>query len=1086
MRLITAFVVSALLLLNVCASAQKLNYIKKKVTLARLFRELQKQTGYQIVWSEDMIDSDQLVDADFKNADPREVIKEVFDGLSIEYLINDKTKSISLAQKKLTAAENTGGQLLVTNELREVEIVSTGYQQIPKERATGSFAVVDKKQLDRRVGSEVFSRLEGIASGLLFNKNTVNNYPGNFDFSIRGRSTIYANDQPLIVLDNFPFNGDFNSINPNDVAGITVLKDAAAASIWGVRAGNGVIVIDTKRGKFNRPLNIAFNTNLSVSAKPDLFYNPNYISSSDFIDLETFLFDHGKYDAALSDVSRYPVVSPVVQILDRQRKGQSAAETAQQLNVLRGNDIRNDELKYFYRNQVAQQYALSLSGGSAWSSHFFSAGYDQRLSSLVANDNNRFTLNSQNTFMPAKNLEIEAGVYYIRSLSRVDSTMGEASATQFQPYKQFKNIDGQAAIFDRTFSAAYKQAVLDKGFLDWSYRPLDELGKSPFKITNNDVRINSGLKYTFIEGLSAAVKYQYQELDQKTVKYNGIDNYQTRNLINQYAVLTAGGVSGYNIPIGGILYTADGRGVSNNLRFQLGYQKDWAQNSISAIAGYEISSFESDLDKLFKYGYDRPGGTPSAVDTTTVFNLNPTGTGSIVESSEKLGKVDRIRSSFANAAYTYDGRYTVSGSARIDGSNYFGLKTNQKYVPLWSAGGLWNVNKENFYRLDWLPVLKLRASYGYNGNLDKSTTGVTTFRYSGLDTYTGLPYANILGIGNPELRWEKIGIANFGVDFELRDQVFTGRLEYYFKKGSDILGDKAFPSNTGISTLRGNYAKMKARGIDVVLTAQNFRGKLGWKTSLLFSAVRDWVSSYDMIEPGGIYYVGLTSSKPVLNRPVYGIYSYQSTGLDPLNGDPRGYLKGEISRDYHEIINSATIANIQYHGSARPTMFGGLSNTFAFCRFSLGINISYKFGYYFRKPSVNYYGMYNLSIEKSMNVDFAERWQKTGDEKFTNVPSLGVYSDDNFRDAFYNNSSATVARGDHIRLQDISLAFDLDRSNWPGIPVKQIQLYFYANNLGIIWKANDFGLDPDLVPSMSNRFVVPEPRSVAFGLKANF
>ncbi|WP_285057122.1 SusC/RagA family TonB-linked outer membrane protein [Pedobacter ginsengisoli] len=1084
MRLIAVFMVSALLLLNVCVSAQKLNYTKKKVTLAWLFKELKKQTGYRVIWSEEVIDADQVIDADFKNADPKEVVREVLNRLSIEYLVNDKTKSISLTPKIPTAAKNTGEQVLVARELQEVEIVSTGYQQVPKERATGSFALVDKKQLDRRVSSETFSKLEGITSGLLFNRNTRNNYPGNFDFSIRGRSTIYADDQPLVVLDNFPFNGDFNSINPNDVAGITVLKDAAAASIWGVRAGNGVIVIDTKRGKMRQPLSISFNTNLTVSAKPDLFYNPNYITSSDFIDVETFLFDNGKYDAALTDVTRYPVVSPVVQILDRQRKGQSAAETSRQLNALRGNDIRNDELKYFYRNQIAQQYALSLSGGSAKRSHFFSAGYDRRLASLVANNNDRLTLNSQNTFKPLRNLEIEAGMYYIRSNSKVDSTLNSASATQFLPYRRFKDMDGQPAVFDRDFSAAYKQDALDRGFMDWSYRPLDELGRSPFKIGKNDLRINTALRYTFIEGLSAALKYQYQQVDQKTARYAGIDDYQTRNMINQYSILSAGKVSGYNLPVGGILYTADGRGVSNNLRLQLGYQKDWRRHSVSAIAGYEISSFKSDLDRMFKYGYDRSEGNPSVVDTNTIFDLNPSGTGRIFENFEELGKVDRIRSSFANAAYTLDGKYTVSGSARVDGSNYFGLKTNQKYVPLWSAGGLWHLGKEKFYHLDWLPVLKLRASYGYNGNLDKSATGVTTFGHSGLDKVTGLPYAVIGKIGNPELRWEKIGIANFGLDFELRNQLFTGRLEYYFKNGSDILGDKAFPSNAGISVLRGNYAKMKARGVDVVLTAQNFRGKLGWKTSLLFSAVRDWVSSYDLIEPGVTYYLGSASVRPVKNRPVNSVYSFQWAGLDPMTGDPQGYLEGEISKDYHEITNRATIDELQYHGSARPTVFGGLSNTFTFLRFSLGVNISYKLGYYFRKSSIKYYQMYN-GPGGSMNADFSGRWMKSGDEAFTSVPSMAEYGADSFRDGFYSNTSATVARGDHIRLQDVSFGFDLDRNNWREIPVRHIRLYLYANNLGIIWKANDFGLDPDFVP-LSDRFLSPEPRSIAFGLKVDF
>jgi hypothetical protein len=128
--------------------------------------------------------------------------------------------------------------------------------------------------------------------------------------------------------------------------------------------------------------------------------------------------------------------------------------------------------------------------------------------------------------------------------------------------------------------------------------------------------------------------------------------------------------------------------------------------------------------------------------------------------------------------------------------------------------------------------------------------------------------------------------------------------------------------------------------------------------------------------------------------------------------------------------------------------------------------------------------MYN-GLGSSMNVDFAARWLKPGDETSTIVPSMAEYGVDPFRDGFYNNTSVTVARADHIRLQDVSLGFDLDRNNWRAIPLKHIRLYLYANNLGIIWKANNFGLDPDLVP-FADRFLTPEPRSIAFGLKADF
>ncbi len=173
-----------------------------------------------------------------------------------------------------------------TQQLQEVT-VSTGYQTLPKERATGSFAQPDKELFEGRVSTDVISKLDGITSGLLFNKDPSTGT----GLHIRGYSTINANAAPLIVVDNFPYDGDISNINPNDVADISVLKDAAAASIWGARAGNGVIVITTKKGKFNQPLQVSLNANLTVTGKPNLNYNRNFLNSNDFIDLEQNLFN---------------------------------------------------------------------------------------------------------------------------------------------------------------------------------------------------------------------------------------------------------------------------------------------------------------------------------------------------------------------------------------------------------------------------------------------------------------------------------------------------------------------------------------------------------------------------------------------------------------------------------------------------------------------------------------------------------------------------------------------------------------------------------------------------------------------------
>jgi len=197
----------------------------------------------------------------------------------------------------------------LTSNLKEL-VVSTGYQQLPADRATGSFSTVDNTLLNRRVSTDVLSRLEDVTPGLIFNRNV----PGRVnDISIRGQATLFSNAQPLIVLDNFPYDGDLNNINPNDVENITVLKDAAAASIWGSRAGNGVIVITTKKGHYNRPVHVSFNSNVTVGAKPNLFYATK-MSTSDFIDVEQVLFSRGFYNNSANSPN-HTALTPVVDLL---------------------------------------------------------------------------------------------------------------------------------------------------------------------------------------------------------------------------------------------------------------------------------------------------------------------------------------------------------------------------------------------------------------------------------------------------------------------------------------------------------------------------------------------------------------------------------------------------------------------------------------------------------------------------------------------------------------------------------------------------------------------------------------------------
>lgn len=1002
---------------------------------------------------------------------------EIGDLLEISY--------ISFVTRQITITRDNAGSVMVamrpaTAKLEEV-VVSTGYQTIPRERVTGSFAQPDKAMYENRVATDVISKLEGITSGLVFNTPGITG-SNTAKLSIRGRSTIYANDNPLIVVDNFPYDGDINNINPNDVQSITVLKDAAAASIWGVRAGNGVIVITTRKGQRNQTLKVQLNANVTVSAKPNLYYDPNYLNSGDFIDVEKMLFNQGFYDSQLTDPAS-PPVSPVVDLLAKARSGTiTAAAASSQIESYRKSDVRNGLSRYFYRRAANQQYDINLSGGNDKVNYYFSSGYDNDLQNIAGSSYKRYTLNSSSTYSPVKNLEITAGVNYIQANSGSDNSLSQLSTggtySSIYPYATLADGSGDPAAIVRSYSNDYIRSTAANGFLNWQYYPLQELknGWNTNKATNDDIRLTASVKYVVFKGLSAAFSYQYEKAVNQAQSLATQDSYYTRSLINQYSsVNSAGGFAGYNIPLGGIINKEFNNLYSTNIRGQLNYTANWKKNAIYAIAGIEQRESRNTGDGYSLYGYNGDLATSSPVDYLTGFALNPAGFGTIPYNSGTSGTIDRFRSYFGNAAYTYMDRYTLSASVRLDGSNYFAVRTNQKNVPLWSVGGKWDMSKEGFYQADWLPVLSFRATYGYNGNLDRTLTAVTTFRYQSNAQFTGAPYATINTIGNPALRWEKIGILNIGIDFSLKHNALTGSLEYFHKNGVDLIGFSNFAPSTGISSLKGNYSAMSGQGFDIQLNSRNIDRAFKWNTAFLISRATDIVTKYTgaPVLANGLVGAGQAIA-PVVGKPVYAIYGYKWAGLDPATGDPQGYLNRQASKDYAALVSPASPDQLAYKGSARPLVSGSLNNRFSYKNLELAVNISYKLDYYFLRRSINYYGLFNYW---QTNKDYTDRWQRTGDEKRTSVPSLAYPADAN-RDYFYNYSEALIDKGDHIRLQDVSLSYDLTRSQWRKLPFEHLRLYVYASNLGILWRANKDGLDPDY-PTGG----IPAPRTISFGLK---
>lgn len=964
--------------------------------------------------------------------------------------------------------------------------VSNGYQKIPKDRATGSFSFVDKELFNRRVSGDILGRLEGVVPGVLFNRNTSDG-----EISIRGRSTLFANASPLIVVDNFPYDGDLNNINPNDVENITILKDAAAASIWGVQSGNGVIVITTKRGRRNLPLTVDANVNTTLAGKPNLHYNPNFLSSKDFIDVERNLFGQGYYDAQLTN-SNNPAVSPVVQLLADARSGKiSQAEADKQISTLSGYDERDDLSKYFYRQAVRQQYAVSIRGGSDKNAYVFSVGYDKNLDDRCGNKNDRITLNGNSDFYLVKNLVFTAGLYYTQANSTLNSPVanivtGGQYTTTIYPYSRLADDQGKPLAIVKDYNYSWvTDPVAQAGLMNWQYRPLDELNYADNTSKAWSNMINLGLSYNLPLGFKISTLYKYEKAKTDNQNYYSDSTYYARNMINSF---TDPASMNRPIPIGGILQQNQTTSTSNRLRAQLEYNHIFSrQHQLIGIVGAEgAQSIVENNTPAFVYGYDKNIGSYQNVDYVSYFTTQPALNSSQIPSGISFYKSNnRYISYYSNLAYTFDHKYTLSASGRIDKSNLFGVKTNQKSVPLYSIGAGWEVSREKFYHANWLPYLKFRATYGYNGNINTSATAVTTISHLNNSYFFGQPYSIVDNPGNPQLRWEKIQMINVGLDYGLVKNVVSGGIDFFFKRGKDMFGNSPLPPSTGVPVFFGNTADIKGNGFDLSFNIQAFNSKsFKWTSVVICSYALDKITKYDVRVPmNTVLLAGASSGSiaPEVGKPIFSIYAFPFAGLSHDKGDPQGYLAGKVSTDYRDIIGTATVDSLQFIGSARPTTYGSWTNTFSYKGFTLSANIIYKLNYYFKRTSIGYNSLFSLW---NAHKDYQIRWTTPGDEEHTSVPSMptSVAALDVNRDMFYLNSSALVTKGDHIRLQDIRLSYDFKTGKLFNNVIKSLRLYGYTNNVAILWRANREKLDPDVYGVGS----YPLPRTYAVGLNVIF
>lgn len=981
--------------------------------------------------------------------------------------------------------------------MEDVEVViNTGYQKIKANEMVGSVEVITEKMLQQQVGTNILQRLQGLTTALMFeNKTTTSSASGSprsgLNMTIRGWSTINGPTDPLIVVDNFPYQGNIDNIDPNDVESIVLLKDAAATSIWGARAGNGVIVINTRRGKFNAKTAINFRSTLSVTEKPDLYKLP-LLSSSSYIDMEIGVANN---DPSLPVESIMPL-TPVYEILHNRLYGLiSAEDSAAAIDRLRKIDNRQQWDKYIYRHALTQQYALNVSGGSNNISWLLSGTFYKSVG-RAQDKSDRATLNFSNNFKISRKLELELGIQYTNSSTLSGAPeFNEIKASNIVyespiPYMQLQDEQGNAVPLLKKFRKSVADTVGEGLLLDYNLYPLTDWKHDYTSSKLNSYVLNGRLSYKPINDLQLSISFQSQRQMQVQNQTRDEESYFTRAMVNTFSQINrTTKIVNRVLPLGDIVTLKNTNTNSLDLRAQAMYNKKLGLHHFNLMAGIDLSEYSRRSDGQLLLGYSDDPLTHTMVDLTTPYDmmlLYPGSIGSQFDINNIYGIKflnERLISTTVSASYTYNSKYVIYSSLRRDGANMLGVNTNDRWKPLWSTGFNWMIDKEKFFHVNWISSLSLRSTIGVSGNVDvtKTSKPVGTVTPGTGNSSSPFPYLTISDPPNPNLRWEKTKQINWALNIGVLKNRISATVEYYIKQSRDLYSNiLADYTQSPTMMVKANASSMNGSGYDVRVTTKNIQGNFNWTTVINFSKNTNKIKAHynqlSFATGSGAASMGsdgqsLQEVTPLFaGQSLFGISALRSAGLSNT-GMWQFMLNGKPTTNFNDAMidfntNGNKSSAYVYFGQSSPKLFGSIINEFSWKQFSLSVLMQYKFGYYFKKSTID-----GRFIETgSYHKDWEKRWQKPGDELTTTIPAAGGYSQ------FYyaNYSSDLVQKGDHIRITNMQLNYAVPLKSTTSA-LKSLQIALNVSNVGIIWRANKEHLDPDYESSTNSYMYYNRP-----------
>lgn len=912
------------------------------------------------------------------------------------------------------------------------EVMVVAYGTAKKSQFTGSAGVVTSKDLGKLQVSNLSKALEGAVPGLQVAAS--GGQPGaTATMRIRGYGSLAAGNTPLIVVDGTVFDGSLNAINSQDVESITVLKDAASAALYGSRASNGVVIVTTKKGQVGKPkvsLDIRQGINVRGSSLYETISDPGEYLTTYWTGLYNDAVRSGAANpgqAASSDLFvKLAGYNPYLNIAN--------GDVVDANGVLASNLTRRYTDKWIdelFRTGYRQEYNVSVSSGTDKSTTYLSVGYLGDEGIVEGTGFDRFSARLNSTYDVAANFKLTGGLSY----SRTEQDLIKSASNNSAISNAFYFVNNVAPIYP----------VYLYG-LD-GVKMTDGNGNALFDYGNGEMPGTTGRQFASLQNPLAAGSDDKNKYLEDNISGRGLAEYSFLNDFKLSATLGYDVINRNRDVFYNPLYgdsKGTGRIQKTAQRFEtltsnqlLNYNRVFDNvHNVSALIGHESYSYK------MKYLYAEKQGT-------YLDDIDELDNATTMSSMSSYGVKKSLESYLSQFLYDYKNKYYFSASFRRDGSSMF-YKDN-RWGNFWSVGGSWRISEEDFMKSieSTINNLRLRTSYGTSGN-DAILTNTGYNNYKPYDDQYTLDSSGGLTMsykGNRNLKWEKTGNFNIGLDLGMFDNRLRFEFDYYVKKSSDLLYNRPYASSSGISYVPENIGDMKNSGVEFTLAGDIIRTQdFDWTVTLTGSHNKNKITSLpkdEIVSGAKILRVGGTS---------YDYYLMEYAGVDPENGDALWYFTDENTGERLTTNDPSVAAKSRIvAGSALPDFTGGLNLSFRYKQFDLAVMTNFQLGG--KVLDSNYTALMHAgSSYNNWHVDIRRAWTK--DNVNTDVPRLGT----TYQNANSAQSTRFLIGADYFNIRSLTLGYTLPASLLKDLKLSGLRIYLSGDNVALFSKRK--GLDP--------------------------